>query len=366
MIDFITKHKQMFEWLVIVMAAITILILLTNLFGRWMIKKIKEKYPDEGISAIHSIVKILRTTWIIMGIIAISLFFINEEYHQDAIEKFYLAFYIGIIAVLTIISATGTNLWFRHSIKQKKILEQDYTSQKFFRYLAVLGIYFIGALLILMVFPVFGGIVQTALGGAGIVTVITGLASQEALANLVGGIFIILFKPFKIGDLVKVDNSMVGKVTDITLRHTIIQNYENKMIVIPNSIINKEKIVNYDLVDSTCCEWIEIGISYNSDIDLAKRIMCEECESHPHIVDYRSQTDIDNGKPKVMVKVINLGDSAIKLRAWVWAQNYEEAFSMRCDLFESIKKRFDKEGVEIPFPHRTVVMKKESNDHPPD
>ncbi|KKN38200.1 hypothetical protein LCGC14_0755710 [marine sediment metagenome] len=130
------------------------------------------------------------------------------------------------------------------------------------------------------------------------------------------------------------------------------------MIVIPNAIINKEKVTNYDLDEKKICQWIEIGISYDSDIDLAKHIMREECEAHPTILDNRSYKDINNGVPLVLVRVINLGDSSVTIRAWAWALNYTSAFVMKCELNESIKKRFDKEGIEIPFPHRTLVFKK--------
>ena len=150
---------------------------------------------------------------------------------------------------------------------------------------------------------------------------------------------------------------MVGTVTDITLRHTVIRNFENKMIVIPNAIINKEKLINYDLGELKICERIEIGISYDSDIDLAKKIMKEECEMHPLILDNRSEIDVLDGLPIVRVALISLNDSSVTIRAWAWARDYSDSFKMRCDLLESIKKRFDSEGIEIPFPYRTVVFK---------
>lgn len=145
---------------------------------------------------------------------------------------------------------------------------------------------------------------------------------------------------------------MVGTVTDIILRHTIIRNYENKMIVIPNSVINKEKVINYDLRDRKCCQYI----------DLAKQIMQQEAEAHPLVLDNRSAVSLLNKVPKVVVRVINLGESAVTLRSWAWARNFDDAFDLRCDLYESIKKRFDKEGVDIPFSSRTVVFKEEQLD----
>jgi small-conductance mechanosensitive channel len=131
------------------------------------------------------------------------------------------------------------------------------------------------------------------------------------------------------------------------------------MIVIPNAIINKEKLINYDLGELKICERIEIGISYDSDVDLAKKIMQEESEKHPYILDNRSANEILDGKPIVKTALVSLNDSSVTVRAWAWARNYNDSFEMRCDLLESIKKRFDSEGIEIPFPYRTVVMKKE-------
>lgn len=88
------------------------------------------------------------------------------------------------------------------------------------------------------------------------------------------------------------------------------------MIVIPNAIINKEKLINYDLGERICCQWVEVEISYDSDIDLAKHIMREECEDHPNLLDYRNELDKYNNEKKVVIRVINFGDSAITLTAW--------------------------------------------------
>ena len=245
---------------------------------------------------------------------------------------------------------------------QKSIIKKiqnkyDPTSFKFLRYVAVFAIYFTGILFGIMAFPSLRGFAQTALGGAGVIAIVIGVASQEALANLIGGVFIISFKPFKVGDLIKVTDTMVGTVTDITLRHTVIRNFENKMIVIPNSIINKEKLINYDLGELKCCERIEIGISYDSDIDLAKKIMREECEAHPLILDNRTVFEKQEHKPIVKTAVVALNDFSITVRAWAWGKNFNDCFELKTSVLESIKKRFDKEYIEIPYPYRTIVMK---------
>jgi len=357
MIEFLNTHKQAIIYAFIVIGVVLLLRFLTKLFHNWLEKRSRKKYPNEEPSTIHLTQKILNALWIVLGIMALAFIFIDKDQQKVATENFYLVLYLGIVAVVTLVAVSLVQTWFKRSIQTKLAANEDTTSYKFLRYIAIFGVYFIGGLLILVAFESMRTFAATALGGAGVLAVVAGVASQEALSNLVGGLFIIAFKPFKLGDIIKVDESMIGTVSDITLRHTIIRNYENKMIVIPNAIINKEKLINYDLGERMCCQWIEIGISYDSDIDLAKHIMREECEDHPNLIDNRSELDKYNNVKKVVIRVIGLDDSAVTLRAWAWASSFTDAFVMKCDLYESIKKRFDKEGVSIPFPHRTMVFK---------
>lgn len=362
MLDFFETYKDQIIYASVVIVSVIMLRLLTNLLHKWLLKQEKKKYPDETPKAVNWVRRILNALWLVLGFIALSILFVNEEKSAALKHNFNLILYLGILAVITIVGAASTNMWFRMSIKRKIINAQDPTSFKFLRYMAVIGIYITGVLFALLAFPSLEGIAKTALGGAGVIALIAGVASQEALSNLVGGVFIISFKPFKIGDVIKVTDTMVGTVVDITLRHTVIRNFENKMIVIPNAIINKEKLINYDLGEMKICERIEIGISYDSDVDLAKKIMQEECEKHPHILDNRSTADISNSRPLVRVSLTSLNDSSVTIRAWAWARNFSDAFDMRCDLLESIKKRFDEEGIEIPFPYRTIVFKNKEED----
>ncbi len=346
----------------IVIASVVVLYLLTNVLHKWFLKKEREKFPGERPTPLNLIKRVLNALWLVLGIIALSFLFVEKEKYEAIQDDFKLIMYLGFLAVLTIVSATSANMWFKQSIKKKIWNNDDPTSLKFLRYVAVFTIYFTGLLFGLMAFPSLRGVAQTALGGAGVLALIVGVASQEALSNLVGGLFIISFKPFKIGDLIKVTDTMVGNVTDITLRHTVIRNFENKMIVIPNSIINKEKLINYDLGELKCCERIEIGISYDSDMGLAKKIMQEECENHPLIYDNRTTADKKDGHPIVKTAVLSIEEYSIIVRAWAWGRNFSDCFQLRVDVTESIKKRFDAEGIELPFPYRTIVMK-EGNGH---
>ena len=195
---------------------------------------------------------------------------------------------------------------------------------------------------------------NSILASAGIMAMAVGLASQEALSNIIGGLFIIFSRPFKVGDFIQVDEVIVGTVVEITLRHTVIRNIENRMILVPNNKINSSTIVNSSYGDTSTCALVEVGVSYNTELDRAISVMRDVVMSHPMLIDIRSNEDISAGVPKVIIRVVNLGDSAITLRAWAWAANSANAFAMKCDLLKSLKERFDIENIEIPYPYYNI------------
>lgn len=361
MTQFFETYQSSILYGLSVVAIVILLHVITNAFHNWFIKKEAQKHPGSPKKPMHILRRTLNILWIVLGLIALTVIFVDSEKEEALRGYFKLTVYLGAVTVVTIVLATLCNLWFKRKIEEKTLLGYDPTSFKFLRYVVVFIVYFIGMLFGLMAFPSLRGVAQTALGGAGVIALIAGVASQEALSNLVGGLFIISFKPFKIGDVVKVSETMVGTVTDITLRHTLIRNFENKMIVIPNAVINKEKLINYNLGELKCCEHIEMNISYNSDVDLAKSILREECENHPLILDNRSKKDIKEGKPLIRTALTKINDSSLTIRAWAWARNYGDSFSMKCDILESIKKRYDKEGVELAFPTRTIYINQDAD-----
>ena len=110
-------------------------------------------------------------------------------------------------------------------------------------------------------------------------------------------------------------------------------------------------------MDAKIRKHVEFGISYDSDIDKAIKIIKQEAKKHPDCIDNRTKKEKEDGEPMVDVKVIGFGESSVNLRAYVWSKGPLIAFNMHCDLNKSIKERFDKEGIEIPFPYRTLVYK---------
>lgn len=210
--------------------------------------------------------------------------------------------------------------------------------------------------------PSLRSIGATLFAGAGIAAAILAFASQQAMANIINGLFLVIFRPFRVGDLIKVGTDHYGEVEDITLRHTIIKSFENRRIIIPNSVIAGETIINSNLKEEKTCRFIEFGISYDSSVDLAKKLIREEALKHPNFLDNRSQEDKDKNEHPLTIRMISHGDFSITLRAYFWSNNPIDGMMAHYDLLESVKKRFDQEGIEIPFPYRTIVFKKDQNE----
>ncbi|MEM1321961.1 MAG: mechanosensitive ion channel family protein [Bacteroidota bacterium] len=269
---------------------------------------------------------------------------------------FNIGIFVGII-IVTILLAFLINRFFLRLIRRStQEMSTDPTNYVFLRHAVTALVYIFGFSVAIYTMPNLRALASSLLAGAGILAVAVGFASQHALSNIISGVFIVIFKPFRVNDHLQV-RQLNGIVEDITLRHTVIRDFENKRILIPNAIISDEVIINADFVEDKICKWIDINISYDSDIDKARAIIQEEVEQHPLLIDARTEEQISDGLPKVIVRVITLGEYAISLRAWAWAKDSADGFVLSCDLYESIKKRFDKEGVEIPFPHRTLVQK---------
>ena len=245
---------------------------------------------------------------------------------------------------------------FRRSLRRQGKLAVDETKAGFIRQIVVAVVYVIGVAAFLSLIPGMEKVSNSILASAGIGAMAVGLASQDALSNIVGGLFIIFSRPFKVGDFVMVDDIITGTVVEITLRHTVIRNAENRMILIPNNKMNSSTVVNSSYGETATCAFVEVGVSYNTDLDGAMEAMRDEIMKHPMLIDHRSDAERESGAPQVVVRVTALGDSAITLRAWAWASTPGNAFTMKCDLLKSVKERFDREGIEIPYPYFNQIV----------
>lgn len=211
-------------------------------------------------------------------------------------------------------------------------------------------------------FEVFSGIAKTVLAGSGILAAILGLAAQESFANIVSGILISVFKPFDIGDRIKiVGDDTAGFVEDITLRHTVIRTYMNVRIIIPNSTMGSAKIENSTYSKGACYP-ITVSIAYESKEKRhrAMEIIEEIVTSHPLFYDNRTDEQIAAGSKPVEATCASLGDSGIDLRILMWTENVIDNNKACSDCRVQILDRFEEEGIEIPYTKLVVFNKEET------
>jgi len=271
---------------------------------------------------------------------------------------------VAIKITLVLIIAFLLNFLLRKIIKLylkkfAKRVSADPTSFSFLKNSVGFIIFCSVATYIVQHIPGLSNVKATLFASAGILAAIIGFAAQKAFSNIIGGIFILIFRPFRVGDVIYIGNEFRGIVEEITLRHIIICNYENRRIIIPNSIISDETIVNSSISDTRIKKFIELNVDFNSDIDKAMAILQEEAEKHHLTLDNRTEEQIEEEVPKVVVRTVEILEYAVRIRANVWAKDNSDAFVISCDINRTIIKRFKQEGIVIPYPYRNVLLKKE-------
>ena len=257
------------------------------------------------------------------------------------------------LAVASLVNRLMKKLVDRHRQTNSSIA----TVLGFVRYIAVAAVYFAGGMVIIGAIPMLSSAVRTLLATGGVLAVVAGLAAQEALGSVVSGMMILAFKPFKMGDVVRyVDNDIVGTVEEITLHHTAVRTFENKRVIIPNSKMNSAIIENADYADSKVCVFLTVSITYESDLRKAKKLLAAEVEKRPEFLDIRTPEQKHEGAPAVPVVVYELAESAVVLRASMWAKDNSTAFSLKCAVLEGIKLTYDREGIGLAYPHMQLVQ----------
>ena len=236
--------------------------------------------------------------------------------------------------------------WFMGKLKRK-------VDETVIRYIARIKnflIFMIAGFIYMSLVPSLRAVMGTMLAGAGITALVIGFAARSTLSNFVSGISLAIYRPIRIGDKIMIDDEF-GTVEDITMRHTIVRTWQYKRIIIPNSKIDEMTLVNYSIVNPRMKCTVEFGVSYDTDIDFARRLILEEANRCP----YKKEKPEDEPD----VRVISHGDFSIGLRLYLWVPDADSFFLAKFWMLEQVKKRFDMEGVEIPFPYRTVVYKKD-------
>lgn len=219
----------------------------------------------------------------------------------------------------------------------------DDTLFKFFGSMARYTVLAFVAIAVLNRFGVQTASIIALLGAAGLAV---GLALQGTLSNLAAGVMLLIFRPYKVGDFIDAAGKF-GKVTEIDMFTTILQTFDNQQMIIPNSQIWGEQIINHSYHPVRGVD-MRFGVAYKEDTDAARRVIAQVLEKHPHVMK----------DPKPFVEVESLSDSSVDFLVRPFCQG-EHYFHILYSVPEQIKKALDAADIEIPFPHRKVIMVKE-------
>lgn len=203
----------------------------------------------------------------------------------------------------------------------------------------------LGLLFILTTWGIEIGPLLTSLGIAGIAIA---FALQNTLGNIFGGISLIADKSIRVGDVIKIDAETSGTVVDVGLRSTKIKTPDNELVTMPNGKLADSKILNYLHPDPTIRVVIDFGVEYGSSTEKVRNVVLDEIRKIPEVLK----------EPEAKVVMDQMGDFALKFKAIFWVKNFDQRFDTKVLVTEKIYSALGKNKVGIPFPTRTVYIKK--------
>jgi len=340
----ITENKIVFAILIIIAAFVLgvivtgILKILTSLVA----KRTESELDDEFLKALEA--PVFRI--IVLGalVLSVGLFELSEEV-GDLLEKILvtLMYVTGIL-----FAANVANIAFVHGFsKIAERTESDIDDEilPIAKNSASVIVWLFGLVLIL---GVWGVDITPFIAGIGIAGLAISFALQESLGNIFGGISIILDKTYKAGDKIQIDSGEAGHVLEVGLRSTRIKTFDNEVIIVPNGKMASSKIKNYVQPDTTIRVNVKFGVEYGTDPNKVKSVI------EPVLAGIKGIME----DPVPKVEFLSMGESSLDCVARFWVPHHGDAYSKQLEATDLIYKELNKAKIGIPFPTRTVYMKK--------
>lgn len=204
----------------------------------------------------------------------------------------------------------------------------------------------------------FGVTLTSFLLTATVFSVVLGVVLAPLVSDIINGVFVLGDQPYEIGDMVELDTGEKGFVDDVTIRYTKIFTMDNTFLVIPNSEIRKRDVDNYSAEDIRTRQTIDLTVTYESDVDVAREAMEEAARDTPEVIDTEGEVRIGKGsyplKPTSMVT--QFGDHGVHLRLRYWVREPYRLMHVASKIYEEIWAKFDERDVKVPYPHRHHIF----------
>ncbi len=205
----------------------------------------------------------------------------------------------------------------------------------------------------LMILHTIGISITPLITTLGIGGLAVALALQDTLANLFAGLHIVATKKVRPGDYIKIETGEEGYVTDITWRDTTIRQLPNNIVIIPNSKLASAIVTNYYFPERELAVLVQVGVSYDSDLEKVEKVTIEVAKE--------VMQEVSGGVPEFnpFIRYHTFDDFSINFTVILRAKEFVDQYLVKHEFVKRLKKRYDQEGIEIPFPIRTVFLKKD-------
>ncbi len=335
-------------------------LLATAALGRWIIKIIfsrfirritgrtKTTFDDVVLDAIASPLYWLALIYAFQFALN-RMSFIFEEI-QFELEQVYFVLFLLIGFVIAWRLITNIANWYEDQLAKTGKVEIVEQLLPFLRRIILIVLAVIAAIILMDYFNIeVSGVVATL----GIGSLAIALAAQAALSDTISGFVIMVDRPFRIGDRIEIqDLDTWGDVVDIGLRSTRVRTRDNRMVIVPNSVIGKSLIVNYSYPDSQYRIQIHIGVGYGTDIEKARKVLIEAVSKVEGVLSDRP----------VEALFLEFGDSALIFRVRWWLESFVDTRRMFDRVNTAMYNALNEAGIEIPFPHQVVSHKIDPSD----
>jgi small-conductance mechanosensitive channel len=225
---------------------------------------------------------------------------------------------------------------------------KDLISRNMIPFVEKLAMLFLMGTALIIILKHFNYDILSVVTALGIGSLAIGLAAKDTLAHMISGFTLMLDQPFRIGDRIQLAGGQIGDVADIGLRSTKIKTLDNQLLIIPNSDLCNNMLINQAFPDARAKGRINIGVAYGSDVERVKELLVTtalDCEAVLRA-------------PAPEAYFASFGDSALNMSLFFWVEEYSQLFSVTDRINTNILRRFNESGIEIPFPIRTVILEK--------
>jgi len=338
--QFITDNNYLRFLLIVVISVIVAIVakLIIKKVLKPLAKRTKTKVDDLFIKSLSSII------FYIIIILGFKFGFQHFEFDVALYNNLVDTLFIIVMSVLVLrIISNFSKHWLKEWASKTKSTADDRLIPMIAKILNTVVL----ILAFIFVFDVWNINIGPLLTTAGIAGLALGFAVRDSLANILGGVQLVLDKTFKVGDKVELESGELGVIMDIGLRSTKLRTYDNEVIYIPNGSLANAKVKNFTVPDVSIRVNVNFGVIYGADPQKVQRVVIEAVKKIDAVID----------EPQPVVQFLKMSDFSLDFVARAWVANYAEAYDTKIKMTEVIYNALNEAKIGIPFPTRTVYTK---------